>query len=129
MVSLMQLIAHFAIPVPISLTSSPNRLKIEKLEEDLRLFGEFWPPKLQEHLFPGTKFLIVPALDARSQILSILDGRNGVEKPVFKLAPPGHDQPFDLAAPDLCVPRIPDDALRQVISQASQLAQKSAAYV
>ena len=49
MVSLMQLIAHFAIPVPISLSASPNRLKIEKLEDVLRclwevflrLFGEF----------------------------------------------------------------------------------------
>ena len=43
MVSLTQLIAHFAIPVPISLSASPNRLKIEKLEDDLRLFGKFCP--------------------------------------------------------------------------------------
>ena len=44
MVSLMRLIAHFAIPVPISLSANPNRLKIEKLEDDLRLFGESCPP-------------------------------------------------------------------------------------
>ena len=36
---------------------------------------------------------IVPALDTRSQVLSIEDRRNGVGKPVFKLAPlgSGHD--------------------------------------
>ena len=30
---------------------------------------------------------IVPLLDARSQVLSITDRRNGIGKPVFKLAP------------------------------------------
>ena len=34
-----------------------------------------------------------------------------MEKPVFKLAPPGHEQPFDLTALDLCVPGIPDGVL------------------
>ena len=46
--------------------------------------------KLQEN-FPerdAKDFFIFPALDARSQVLSILDSRNGVEKPVFKLAHP-----------------------------------------
>ena len=72
---------------------------------------------------------IVLALNARSQILSILDRRNGVEKEFFKFAPPGHEHPFDLTAPDLCVPSIPDDVLQQVICQASHLAQNRAACV
>ena len=41
-------------------------------------------------LFPGGDdkgSFVVPALDARSQVLSIKDRRNGVGKPVFKLAP------------------------------------------
>ena len=62
---------------------------------------------------------IVPALDARSQVLSIKDRRNGIGKPVFKLTPFGSGQLFTLVAPDLRVPGIPDDVLQQVISQAS----------
>ena len=73
-------------------------------------------------LFPegdDTSTFIVPALNIRSQVLSIKDRRNGVGKPVFKLAPFGDGQLFDLTAPDLRVPGIPDDVLQQVISQAS----------
>ena len=73
-------------------------------------------------LFPdgdGEGAFIVPALDARSQVLSIMDRRNGVGKPVFKLAPFGSGQLFTLAAPDLCVPGVPGEVLQKVISQAS----------
>ena len=50
-------------------------------------------------------------------------------KPVFKLAPFGNGQFFDLATPDLRVPGIPDDVLQQIISQASHLAQDRTANV
>ena len=73
-------------------------------------------------LFPegdDTGTFIVPALNVRSQVLSIKDRRNGVGKPVFKLAPFGNGQVFALTAPDLCVLGIPDDVSQQVISQAS----------
>ena len=73
-------------------------------------------------LFPdgdGEGAFIFPALDARSQVLSIKDRRNGVGKPVFKLVPFGSGQLFTLVAPDLCVPAVPGDVLRKVISQAS----------
>ena len=72
-----------------------------------------------EVLFPegdDTGAFIVPVLDARSQVLSIKDGRNGVGKPVFKLAPLGSGQLFALIAPDLGVP---GEVLQQVISQAN----------
>ena len=62
----------------------------------------------------------VPALDARSQVLSTKDRRNGVGNPVFKLAPFGNGQLFDLTAPDLRVPGIPDDVLQQIISHLAQ---------
>ena len=62
---------------------------------------------------------IVPALDARSQVLSIKDRRNGVGKPVFKLAPFGSGPLFTLVAPDLCVPGVSGEVLQRVISQAS----------
>ena len=51
-----------------------------------------------------------------------------MEKPVFKLAPPEQEHPFDVTAPDLCVLSIPD-VLRQVICQASHPAQNRAACV
>ena len=43
MVSHTQLKAHFAVPVPISLSASPSRLKKEKMEDDLRPIGEPCP--------------------------------------------------------------------------------------
>ena len=43
---------------------------------------------------------IIPALDARSHVLSIKDRRNGVGKPVFKLASLGSGQLFTLVSPD-----------------------------
>ena len=90
-----------------------------------RRFAPLWralSTKLQE-IFPerdAKDILIVPALNARSQVLCILGRRNGVEKPFVRLAPLGHEQLFEVTAPDLCVPSIPDDVLRQIISQASQ---------
>ena len=62
---------------------------------------------------------IVLALDARSQVLSIEDRRNGVGKPVCKLAPFGSGQLFALIAPHLCVPGVSNEVLQRVISQAS----------
>ena len=59
---------------------------------------------------------IIPALDARSQILSIKDRRNGIGKPVFKLAPLGSGQTFTLVAPDLCVASISPEVLQRVLS-------------
>ena len=58
--------------------------------------------------------LLSPALDARSQILSIKDRRNGVGKSVFNLAPFGSGQLFALVALDLCVTCIPGEVLQRV---------------
>ena len=66
---------------------------------------------------------IVLALNMRSQVLTVKDRRNGVGKPVFRLAPFGNGQVFDLLAPGLCIPSILDDVVRQVIVQARHLAQ------
>ena len=60
---------------------------------------------------------LVPAFDARSQILSIEDRRNGVGKPVFKLASFGSGQLFTLVSPDLSVPGGFPEVLQRVISQ------------
>ena len=120
-VSPTKLIVHFAKAEPLSLFASPRHLKTEKSGNDLRHCGKLLATKLKV-LFPegdDTGTVIVPALDVRSQVLSIKDRRNGVGKLVFKLAPDGNGQVFALTAPDLRVPGIPDDVLQQVISQAS----------
>ena len=86
---------------------------------------------LQE-LFPESDIegnFIVPSLDVRAQVLNIYDRRHGGWKHVFKLAPPGHDQMFATTAPRVCEPHISDDELRQVICQASPLAQNRTANV
>ena len=65
---------------------------------------------------------IITALDTRSQVLSIKDRRNGVGKPVFKLAPLGGGQTFILVAPGLSVPGISHEVLQWVLSLSSQQA-------
>ena len=63
---------------------------------------------------------IIPALDARSHVLSIKDRRNGVGKPVFKLASLGSGQMFTLVSPDLSVPGVSLEVLQWVLSQANK---------
>ena len=43
MVSLTRFMVHFAVPVPMPLSASPNHFRIEKLEDGLRLCGKRWP--------------------------------------------------------------------------------------
>ena len=63
--------------------------------------GDVLAPKLQEN-FPEQDTegnYVVPALDFREQVLNIYDRRNGVGKPVFRLAPDGHERRFNVIAP------------------------------
>ena len=72
MVSLTQLRAHFAVPVPISLSASPSRLKNEKLEDDLHLFGEPYPQNYKK-IFPerdAKDFLMAGPASASSRSVS-----------------------------------------------------------
>ena len=62
---------------------------------------------------------IVPALDTRSQVLSIKDRRNGIGKPVFKRSSIGSGQTFTLVSPDLSLPGVSPDVLQRVLSQAN----------
>ena len=117
----MKLTVLSAAPKQLSQFANPNHLKTGRSESNLCLCGECWPN--------GSKFsslmemmkvpLIVPALDARSQILSFNNRRNGIGKPVFKLAPFGNGQLFTLVAPDLCVPGVSGEVFQWVICQAS----------
>ena len=59
---------------------------------------------------------IIPALDARSHVLRIKDRRNGVGKPVFKLASLGSVQLFTVVSPDLSVPGVSPEVLQRVLS-------------
>ena len=63
---------------------------------------------------------IIPALDARSHVLSIKDRRNGVGKPVFKLASLESGQKFTLVTTELPVPGVSPEVLQRVLSQANK---------
>ena len=63
---------------------------------------------------------IIPALETRSHVLSIKDRRNGIGKPVFKLAPLGSGQTFAPVTPELSVPGISPEVLQRVLSQANR---------
>ena len=92
MVHHMQLKPILQFQSQLSLSASPDRLKIEKLEDDLRFFGEL-STKLQE-IFPerdAKDFSLSLHLTHVHKSLSILDRRNGVEKPVFN---PSASSPF-----------------------------------
>ena len=76
-----------------------------------------------EILFPNRDEeggFVIPALDTRSHVFSIKDRRNGVGKPVFKLASLGSGQTFDFVSPDLSVPGVSPEVLRRVLSQANK---------
>ena len=62
---------------------------------------------------------IVPALDTRSQDLSIKDRRNGIGKTCVQNCPFGSGQLFTLVASDLSIPGVPCAVLQRVISQAN----------
>ena len=91
-VSPMQLTVPSVAPKQKSLSANPKHLKTGRSESNLRLCGECWPNS-SKILFPGgddESAFIVPACDARSQILSIKDRKDGIGEPVFKLAPCGY---------------------------------------
>ena len=92
----------------------------EIFENNLRPCGKFGPKssKFSSLKEMTTGAFIVPALDARAQVLSIKERRNSVGNQVFKLISHGNGQLFAFTAPDLRIPGIPDGVLQQVISQA-----------
>ena len=99
----MQLTVPSAVSQQLLLSAKPNYLKTERLENNLHLCGGELADQL-EILFPNRDdegVFIIPALDTRSHVLSIKDRRNGIGKPVFKLASLGSGQTFTLVAPDL----------------------------
>ena len=111
-----------AAPMLQSQCVNPNQLKTESLENILRLCWRELADQLKL-LFPDGDdegAFIIPALDARSQLLSIQDRRNGVGKPVFKLASLGSGHTFTLVTPELSVPGSSPKVLQRFLSQANK---------
>ena len=103
-----------ATPKQLSRFANPSHLKTGRSESNLRLCGVL-AGQLKILLPDGDDegTFIVPALDARSQVLSNKDRRNGIGKLVFTLAPFGSAQFFfTLVALDLCVRGIPGEVLQ-----------------
>ena len=115
---------HYAINSPFCCANTNIIVRQSKTIEDQEIGKQFAPlwRELADHLkvlFPDGDdecAFIIPAFDARSQIHSIKDRRNGIGKPVFKLAPLESGQIFTFVAPDLCVPGISPAVLQRVLS-------------
>ena len=119
----------YVINSPFCCTNTTITVRQSRSIEDREIGKQFAPlwkglADQLKVLFPDEDdegVFILPALDARSQILGIKDRRNGIGKPVFKLAPLGSGQTFTLVAPDLSVPGISLEVLQRVLSQANRL--------
>ena len=120
-----------------SRSASPSQLKIQKLEDDLRFVGQFCPQGYKK----SSQNKMLKILSS-SQHLTCAHNTNPQHKPQHKrIAGTVWENQFsnlhhletntsvDLTAPGLCDPSIPDDVLRQVICQASHLAQTRSANV
>ena len=87
----LKLIVHSATPKRISRSANPDQLRTDRSASNLHPCGRFWPKSSK---FSSLKEMTkVPSLS------------------LF-----GSGQLFDLTAPDLCVPGIPEGVLQQVIS-------------
>ena len=70
----LKLTVPFAAPKQLSQSANPNHLKTERSASNSRLCGECWLINSKKFLFldgDDGAFFFVPALDARSQVLSI----------------------------------------------------------
>ena len=113
--------SHLCCTNQISLSANPNQLKTERLEKQ---FAPLWRELADQLnvLFPDGDdegAFIIPALDARSHVLSVKDRRNGVGKLVFKLASLCSGQAFTLVTLELPVPGVSPEVLQRVLSRAS----------
>ena len=107
--------------MPYEIDSPSSHLKIRRLESNLCLCGESWPNSLKfcslmvitkvfslclrstsVHSFSASKIAVTTWFKTSVQICSAWNG-----------------QKFNFTAPDLCVPYIANDVLRQVVLQAS----------
>ena len=117
-----------AIDSPFCCTNTKLIIVRQSQSIEDREIGKQFAPLWKSNRLTNSKFsslmemtegaFLIPALDARLHVLSIKDRRNGVGKPVFKLASLGNGQLFALAAPDLCVP-VPE-VLQRILSQANK---------
>ena len=114
---------------PFCNTKTTITVRQSKTIEDREIGKQFAPSWREladqlEILFPNRDddgASIIPALDTRSYILSINDRRNGVGKPMFKLAPLGSEETFALVTPELSVLGVLPDVLQHVLSQANRV--------
>ena len=118
----------YEIDSPVCRVKTTITVRQSKSIEDREVGKQFAPLWREladqlEILFPNTDdegAFIIPALDTRSHVLSIKDRRNGIGKPVFKLAPLGSGQTFASVSPELSVPGVPPDVLQHVLPQANK---------
>ena len=118
----------YEIDSPFCCAKTTISVRQSKALEDWEIGKQFAPlwrvlAKQLKIIFPGGDdegAFVVPLLDARSQVLSIKDRRNGIGKPGFKLASLRSGQTFTLVTPELSVPGISPEVLQRVLSQANR---------
>ena len=118
----MKLTVPSAAPIQLSLSATPDHLNTGKSESNLHLWRAM-ADKLKILFTDGDDegAFIIPAVDARSQVLSIKDRRNVIGKLVFKFASLGSGQLFTLVSPELSVPGVSPEVLQRVLSQANKV--------
>ena len=112
--------------MPLLLFVSPGHQKIEKSEDALHHSGRFWfqnYKKIPLNMTPDATSSLQPLFPDTSPQHTTAETE--LEKPVFRLAPFGHEQSFNVIALGLCESHIDDDVLRQIVSEASNPVQKS----
>ena len=119
----------YAINSPFCCANTTITVRQSRSIEDREIgkqFAHVWKELADQHkvLFAegdDEGVFIILALDTRSQILNIKDRRNGIGKPVFKIASLGSGQTFTLVTPGLSVPGVFPEVLQRVLSQANKV--------
>ena len=131
MVSHILSIVSSVTPVSLLWCANQNPKMTVKLENDLHHSG-----KLRLKSYKNSSLTVIlkvislsllSMFELRSSTLTIAETK--LEKSVFKLAPLGHDQMFDITAPRVCEPHIFDDVLQQIVSEATNPSQIRTAHV
>ena len=118
----------YAIDSPFCCTNTnifdrQSKLKTDRLEKQ---FAPLWREladqlKVLFHDRGDEGAFIIRAIDTRSPVFGIRDRRNGVGKPVFKVAFVGSGQTVTFVTLELSVPGVSPEVLQRGLSQANKV--------
>ena len=125
MVSHVLLKVPFVAPVSLFRSVNPSHQKTEKSQGVYKRYGKFWLQnykKSSPRKMPKATSLFQPLIyEHKSSALTIADME--LENRCSSLLSLGHEQVFDVTAPNLCEPYVSDVVLQQIVCEASTPAQ------